>query len=164
MLIILSRLSSVIESPLSTYSIQYRRFTQSMADFTASSSNCTPTTSSSSSCFQRTVTLYDWWLVKSSQGNNHCLAISGISSTKEEAVRVFNSAPIIKRYDEVSLETVDAIYVLIRGFINKQRTLDNGFTPQVRKSPFLLRRYCLKRPQRIARLHSPEMNAKSQRR
>lgn len=50
---------------------------------------------------------------------------------REEAVRVFNSAPIIKRYDEVSLETVDAIYVLIRGFINKQRTLDNGFTPQV---------------------------------
>lgn len=124
----------MIESPLSTYSIQYRRFTQSMADFTPSSSNCTPTTSSSSSCFQRTVTLYDWWLVKSSQGNNHCLAISGISSTKEEAVRVFNSAPIIKRYDEVSLETVDAIYVLIRGFINKQRTLDNGFTPQIFKS------------------------------
>jgi len=44
---------------------------------------------------------------------------------------VFNSAPIIKRYDEVSLETDDAIYVLIRGFINKQRTLDNGFTPRV---------------------------------
>jgi hypothetical protein len=44
---------------------------------------------------------------------------------------VFNSAPIIKRYDEVSLETVDGIYVLIRGFINKQCTLDNGFTPQV---------------------------------
>ncbi|XP_024634936.1 kinetochore-associated protein KNL-2 homolog isoform X1 [Medicago truncatula] len=109
-----------------------------MADFTPNSSNCTPTTSSSStsssSCFQRTVTLYDWWLVKSSQGNNHRLAISGISSTKEEAVRVFNSAPIIKRYDEVSLETVDALYVLIRGFINKQRTLDNGFTPQIFKS------------------------------
>lgn len=104
-----------------------------MADFTPSSSNCTPTPSSSS-CFQRTVTLYDWWLVKSSQGNNHRLAISGVSSTKEEAVRVFNSAPIIKRYDEVSLETVDGIYVLIRGFINKQCTLDNGFTPQIFKS------------------------------
>ncbi|GAU17420.1 hypothetical protein TSUD_232970 [Trifolium subterraneum] len=104
-----------------------------MADSTptASTSNATTTYS----CFQRTVTLYDWWLVKSQndiQGN--CFAISGVSSRKEEAVRVFNSAPIIKRYDEFSLETADGIYVVIRGFINKQRTLDNGFTSEIFKS------------------------------
>jgi hypothetical protein len=44
---------------------------------------------------------------------------------------VFNSAPIIKRFDEFSLETADGIYVVIRGFINEQRTLDNGFTSKV---------------------------------
>ncbi|PNY02901.1 hypothetical protein L195_g026222, partial [Trifolium pratense] len=94
---------------------------------TASTSNGTPTYS----CFQRTVTLYDWWLVKSQKDfQGKCVAISGISSRKEEAVRIFNSAPIIKRYDEFSLETADGIYVLIRGFIHKQHTLDNGFTSE----------------------------------
>ncbi|XP_045811302.1 kinetochore-associated protein KNL-2 homolog isoform X1 [Trifolium pratense] len=98
---------------------------------TASTSNGTPTYS----CFQRTVTLYDWWLVKSQKDfQGKCVAISGISSRKEEAVRIFNSAPIIKRYDEFSLETADGIYVLIRGFIHKQHTLDNGFTSEIFKS------------------------------
>jgi len=30
-----------------------------------------------------------------------------------------------------SLETADGIYVITRGFMNEQRTLENGFTPQV---------------------------------
>ncbi|CAJ2646277.1 unnamed protein product [Trifolium pratense] len=68
------------------------------------------------SCFQRTVTLYDWWLVKSQKHfQGKCVAISGVSSRKGEVVRVFNSAPIIKRYDEFSLETVDGIYMLSLG-------------------------------------------------
>ncbi|GAU44084.1 hypothetical protein TSUD_399660 [Trifolium subterraneum] len=92
-------------------------------------------TNSSNGTHSRTITLNDWWLVKSQnhfQGNR--LAVSDISSRKEEAVQIFVSAPIIKRYDVFSLETADGIYVITRGFINEQRTLENGFTPQILKS------------------------------
>ncbi|XP_024634931.1 kinetochore-associated protein KNL-2 homolog isoform X2 [Medicago truncatula] len=104
-----------------------------MVDSTPPTSTISSNGTATSSCFRRTVTLYDWWLVKSSQGNNHRLAISGISSRKEEAVQFFVSAPIIKRYDVFSLETADGIYVITRGFMNEQRTLENGFTPQISK-------------------------------
>ncbi|KAK7345677.1 hypothetical protein VNO77_16286 [Canavalia gladiata] len=106
-----------------------------MAD---STSNSTPTSTSTAShhsevsAFQRTVSLYDWWLVKAKndfQGKR--LAVAGVSSKKEEAMRVFVSAPVVKRYDVFSLETADRIYVIINGFINEQRTLENGFTPEV---------------------------------
>lgn len=46
-------------------------------------------------------------------------------------MRVFVSAPVVKRYDVFSLETADGIYVIINGFINEQRTLENGFSPEV---------------------------------
>lgn len=46
-------------------------------------------------------------------------------------MRVFVSAPIIKRYDEFSLETVDGKCVIISGLINEQRTIENGFGPEV---------------------------------
>ncbi|KAK2455155.1 hypothetical protein QL285_002636 [Trifolium repens] len=84
--------------------------------------------------FNPYIILNDWWLVKSQnhfQGNR--LAVSGISSRKEEAAHIFVSAPIIKRYDVFSLETADGIYVITRGFINEKRTLENGFTPQILK-------------------------------
>lgn len=45
---------------------------------------------------------------------------------------MFVSAPIVKRYDVFSLETSDGIHVIISGFINEQRTLENGFAPEVR--------------------------------
>ncbi|XP_027368209.1 kinetochore-associated protein KNL-2 homolog [Abrus precatorius] len=85
-----------------------------------------------SSSFRRTVSLYDWWLVKAKndfQGKR--LAVAGVSSRKDEAVRVFVSAPVVKRCHFFSLETVDGICVLLSGFINAQRTLENGFTAQV---------------------------------
>ncbi|XP_061344763.1 kinetochore-associated protein KNL-2 homolog isoform X2 [Gastrolobium bilobum] len=85
-----------------------------------------------SSYFRRTVCLYDWWLVRAQndfQGKR--LAVAGVSSRKEEAIRVFVSAPVIKRYDVFNLETADGIYVIINGFINEQRTLENGFSPEV---------------------------------
>ncbi|XP_027364399.1 kinetochore-associated protein KNL-2 homolog [Abrus precatorius] len=85
-----------------------------------------------SSSFQRTVSLYEWWLVKAktdSQGKR--LAVAGVSSRKHEALRIFVSAPVIKRYDLFSLATVDGICILLSGFINEQRTLENGFTAQV---------------------------------
>ncbi|KAJ1375290.1 SANT associated, partial [Sesbania bispinosa] len=84
-----------------------------------------------SSSFQRTVSLHDWWLIKAQndfQGKR--LAVAG-SSRKEGARRLFVSAPVVKRYDVFSLETADGIYVNINGFINEQRTLENGFAPEV---------------------------------
>ncbi|KAL5067987.1 hypothetical protein RYX36_018874 [Vicia faba] len=78
--------------------------------------------------FLPTVTLFDWWLVKSPDNR---LSISGISSRKGEAVRVFNSSPIVERFDVYSLKTADGIYILIRGIINEERTLEKGFTPEI---------------------------------
>lgn len=46
-------------------------------------------------------------------------------------MRVFTSAPIVKRYDVFTLETADGIYVVIKGFINKSRTMENGFPSEV---------------------------------
>lgn len=46
-------------------------------------------------------------------------------------MRVFSSAPIVKRYDVFTLETADGICVLLKGFINKLRTNDNGFPSTV---------------------------------
>lgn len=82
--------------------------------------------------FQKTVILYNWWLVKANtdhEGNR--LAIAGFTSRELQAKRVFTSAPIAKSYDPFSLETSDGIYIIIRGLINKSRTLENGFSSDV---------------------------------
>ncbi|KAL0926801.1 hypothetical protein M5K25_003053 [Dendrobium thyrsiflorum] len=42
-------------------------------------------------------------------------------------MRIFDSSPIIKRHDAYTLETADGVTIRIEGFINKKRTLDNGF-------------------------------------
>ncbi|BAT91276.1 hypothetical protein VIGAN_06259300 [Vigna angularis var. angularis] len=100
-----------------------------MADSTPTA---TPSNDNESCVFQRTVTLYDWWLIKATndfQGKR--LAVAGVSSRKDEAMRVFVSAPVIKRYDMFSLKTADGIYLLMSGFINEQRSVQNGFDPQV---------------------------------
>ncbi|KAG8362649.1 hypothetical protein BUALT_BualtUnG0054600 [Buddleja alternifolia] len=46
-------------------------------------------------------------------------------------MRVFSSAPILKRYDMFTLQTADGICVIIKGFINKARTVENGFPSDV---------------------------------
>lgn len=46
-------------------------------------------------------------------------------------MRVFSTAPIVNRYDVFTLETADGICVLLKGFINKLRTNDNGFPSTV---------------------------------
>ncbi|XP_027911351.1 kinetochore-associated protein KNL-2 homolog isoform X3 [Vigna unguiculata] len=100
-----------------------------MADSTPTA---TPSNDTQSCVFLRTVTLYDWWLIKATndfQGKR--LAVAGISSRKDEAMRVFVSAPVIERYDVFSLMTADGIYLIISGFINEQRTIENGFDPQI---------------------------------
>ncbi|XP_052172598.1 kinetochore-associated protein KNL-2 homolog isoform X2 [Diospyros lotus] len=90
--------------------------------------------SASLSYFQKTVCLQDWWLIKAekdSQGKR--LAVAGLTSREKQAVRVFSSAPIVKRYDVFTLETADGICVLMKGFINKARTEENGFPSEVFK-------------------------------
>lgn len=62
------------------------------------------------------------------RGNLLLLLLLGF---RKQAVRLFCSAPIVKRYDFSTMETADGICVVIRGLINKPRTQENGFTSMV---------------------------------
>ncbi|XP_015161463.1 mis18-binding protein 1-like isoform X1 [Solanum tuberosum] len=87
---------------------------------------------SSKSCFQPTVCLKDWWLIRAerdSQGRT--LAVAGLTSREGQALRGFTSAPILKIYDVFNLETIDGICVVLKGFINKSRSEENGFPSEV---------------------------------
>uniref|UniRef100_A0A5B7BPE9 SANTA domain-containing protein n=1 Tax=Davidia involucrata TaxID=16924 RepID=A0A5B7BPE9_DAVIN len=92
-------------------------------------------TNTSQSHFQKTVYLQDWWLIKAEKDfEGRRLAVAGLASgpsLEQQALRVFTSAPILKRYDVFTLKTVDGIYVIIKGFINKDRTKENGFPSEV---------------------------------
>ncbi|KAI3465984.1 hypothetical protein Pfo_022647 [Paulownia fortunei] len=82
--------------------------------------------------FNQTVCLADWWLDKTEndfQGRQ--LAVGGFTSREKQAMRVFSSAPILKRYDVFTIETTDGICVILKGFINKARTVENGFPSDV---------------------------------
>lgn len=59
------------------------------------------------------------------------MAMVALINFREGARRVFSSAPIAKRFDVFTLETVDGICVSIKGFINKQKTTENGFPSEV---------------------------------
>ncbi|XP_038998755.1 kinetochore-associated protein KNL-2 homolog [Hibiscus syriacus] len=86
----------------------------------------------SSSYFQKTVCLQDWWLVKAEKEfEGRRLAVAGSTSIGSKAFRLFTSAPIVKAYDVFTLQTADGICVCIRGFINEQRTIENGFSSEV---------------------------------
>ncbi|KAF8402260.1 hypothetical protein HHK36_013212 [Tetracentron sinense] len=98
----------------------------------SSSSNRNMKTNSIPSPFLRTVYLQDWWLVKAESNlNGKRLAVGGFALRERQAVRVFCSAPIIKRHDTITLETEDGITIMIKGFINKSRTHENGFSSEV---------------------------------
>ncbi|XP_022949907.1 uncharacterized protein LOC111453163 [Cucurbita moschata] len=91
-------------------------------------------TRASLSYFQKTVCLLDWWLIRAeNDSNGKSLAVAGLTSTPGQPVRVFSSAPIVKRFDVFTLETADRICVVLKGFINKLRTTDSGFTAEVFK-------------------------------
>ncbi|KAL3645542.1 hypothetical protein CASFOL_010722 [Castilleja foliolosa] len=82
--------------------------------------------------FNQTVYLSDWWLVKTeddSQGRR--LAVAGFASRGSHAMRVFSSAPILKRHNDFNIETTDGICIVFEGFINKARTEENGFPSNV---------------------------------
>lgn len=46
-------------------------------------------------------------------------------------MRVFISAPIVKRHSAVTLETADGVYVILKGFINRTATEKGGFASEV---------------------------------
>ncbi|TQE04146.1 hypothetical protein C1H46_010258 [Malus baccata] len=50
---------------------------------------------------------------------------------RHEARREFSSAPISKRFDIFTLETLDGICVAIIGFINEQNTIENRIPSEV---------------------------------
>ncbi|PWA85707.1 hypothetical protein CTI12_AA146970 [Artemisia annua] len=93
-------------------------------------------TSTSTSHFQRTVTLRDWWLTKPKPDDvtQKTIGVAGIvSSQNNRAERCFSTAPILKVNGIVELETVDGVCVILQGFINEERTLENGFSAEVFK-------------------------------
>uniref|UniRef100_A0A7N1A558 SANTA domain-containing protein n=1 Tax=Kalanchoe fedtschenkoi TaxID=63787 RepID=A0A7N1A558_KALFE len=87
----------------------------------------------SSSHYVKIVVLQEWWLVRSREEyEGWTLAISGLP-INERAVRVFNSAPVVKRYSFFTVETADGVYVFLQGFINRLRTAEGGFSSEVFK-------------------------------
>ncbi|KAK9169908.1 hypothetical protein Syun_002048 [Stephania yunnanensis] len=83
-----------------------------------------------SSTFNKTVCLQDWWLIRSeSEFQGRILGVGGL--TAERPMRLFFSAPIIKRHDLYTLETADGITILIQGSVNRSRMQENGFRPEI---------------------------------
>ncbi|KAB5548393.1 hypothetical protein DKX38_011799 [Salix brachista] len=81
-----------------------------------------------SSLSVKSVWLYDWWLAKA-EGDG--LAVSGFTFREGLGTRLFCPAAILKRHYATILETKDGITVTISGFINRDRTRENGFSFQI---------------------------------
>ncbi|KMT13172.1 hypothetical protein BVRB_4g085780 [Beta vulgaris subsp. vulgaris] len=92
------------------------------------------------------ICLEEWWLSKLEGGKG--LAVSGRSvelrkldnahrkvhsapAKRRYASREFHSREIMKRHGCTTLETSDGFIVSLCGFINKSRTQQNGFSPEV---------------------------------
>ncbi|XP_042377895.1 uncharacterized protein LOC121970935 [Zingiber officinale] len=89
----------------------------------------TPATmfSPTSAADQKVVSLFDWWLFEAEKHvDGKRLAVSGFTK-RQQAARIFYSAPIVKRNDAYTIEAADGVIVLLDGMINKSRTQDNGF-------------------------------------
>ncbi|CAL9228903.1 unnamed protein product [Arabidopsis halleri] len=92
-----------------------------------------PDDDGSKSYFQKTVVLRDWWLIqcpKEFEGKR--FGVAGFEDSVEtRAMRVFKSSPIIRALDVFTLLASDGIYITLRGFLNKERVVNNGFTPEI---------------------------------
>ncbi|KAL1200077.1 putative kinetochore-associated protein KNL-2 [Cardamine amara subsp. amara] len=86
-----------------------------------------------SSSFQRTVVLRDWWLIKcSNEFEGKQFGVAGTETSFESrAMRVFTSSPIIKALDVFTLQASNGICITLRGFLNKERVVKNGFKPEI---------------------------------
>ncbi|KAF8100513.1 hypothetical protein N665_0222s0012 [Sinapis alba] len=78
----------------------------------------------------KSVSLSNWWLTKK-KANEKGLGVAGFESKGGSEVRLFSSATISTRHDSTLLETSDGLTVSISGFINRSRSLQNGFSCQV---------------------------------
>ncbi|PIA39035.1 hypothetical protein AQUCO_02700305v1 [Aquilegia coerulea] len=97
------------------------------------------TATTATSTYRKTVTLYDWSLIKSDKDyKGRILAVQGLTSEGNSAIRIFSSAPIVKRYDLVTLETADKMRVILKGCINRTHTHENGFSFEVCSRLFLI--------------------------
>ncbi|KAG7600913.1 SANT associated [Arabidopsis thaliana x Arabidopsis arenosa] len=87
----------------------------------------------SKSSFQKTVVLRDWWLIKCpKEFEGKQFGVAGFEESVEtRAMRVFTSSPITKALDVFTLLASDGIYITLRGFLNKERVLKNGFNPEI---------------------------------
>ncbi|CAH8392557.1 unnamed protein product [Eruca vesicaria subsp. sativa] len=77
----------------------------------------------------KSVSLSNWWLTK--KANEKGLGVAGFESKGGSEVRLFSSATISTRHDSTTLETSDGLTVSISGFINRSRSLQNGFSQEV---------------------------------
>ncbi|KAH7866446.1 hypothetical protein Vadar_020573 [Vaccinium darrowii] len=103
-----------------------------MATTSASNADNSAADVATQSYFRKAVCLRDWWLIKSEQDfDGKRLGVAGFATEEKQAVRVFSSAPILKRNDPFTLETVDGIIVIIRSCLNEVRTKENGFPSEV---------------------------------
>ncbi|XP_071717198.1 uncharacterized protein [Rutidosis leptorrhynchoides] len=111
----------------------------SMAASSINNNNNNDTSSPASpirSHFRTTVTLQNWWLTNP-QSNVKTLGVAGVTFQHihethiNGAVRCFSSAPIFKRHDIFELETDDGVFVILQGLINKEKSLESGFSLDV---------------------------------
>ncbi|XP_024994728.1 kinetochore-associated protein KNL-2 homolog isoform X2 [Cynara cardunculus var. scolymus] len=103
-------------------------------DYTLKFSDAAKSSPPCRSHFQKSVHLRDWWLTKPKPDDDRkTLGVAGLTciSQQNRAERCFSSAPILKVYDFFELETVDGLCVILQGYINKNRTLGNGFRSEV---------------------------------
>ncbi|EEF32637.1 protein EMBRYO DEFECTIVE 1674 [Ricinus communis] len=89
-----------------------------------SQSDRTPITPASSLSL-KSVLLHDWWLLKA---DSRRISVAGLASRQRLGNRVFLSAPISRRIDATTLETIDGITITISGFINRSKTHQNGIS------------------------------------
>jgi hypothetical protein len=99
----------------------------------ASVSRFVRTETRSSNTIKKTVFLQEWWLVKAEKPvEGKIVAVAGIHCrVKNQAMRLFSSAPILRAKDIFVLETTDGVCIMLEGVINQTRTLENGFTADV---------------------------------
>ncbi|KAJ6366471.1 hypothetical protein OIU77_002956 [Salix suchowensis] len=112
---------SSVSTPASLTNILHRSLSRHKS---RTPSNITP----ASSLSVKSVWLYDWWLAKA-EGDG--LAVSGFTFREGLGTRLFCPAAILKRHYATILETKDGITVTISGFINRDRTRENGFSFQI---------------------------------
>ncbi|KAJ6289379.1 hypothetical protein OIU76_025238 [Salix suchowensis] len=112
---------SSVSTPASLTNILHRSLSRHKS---RTPSNITP----ASSLSVKSVWLYDWWLAKA-EGDE--LAVSGFTFREGLGTRLFCPAAILKRHYATILETKDGITVTISGFINRDRTRENGFSFQI---------------------------------